>query len=67
MTALPGFAAAADHALPLHTVTSDGYADWAATANDRPQGSRYKKGGEGGAPTMQKRCGSTPSLRMIRS
>lgn len=31
MTALPGFTAAADHALPLHTVTSDGYAAWAAT------------------------------------
>jgi leucyl aminopeptidase len=30
MTALPGLTAAADHALPLHAVTADGFAAWSA-------------------------------------
>ena len=30
MTALPGFTATADHALPLHAVTANGFAAWSA-------------------------------------
>ena len=30
MTALPGFTATAEHALPLHAVTANGFAAWSA-------------------------------------